>query len=216
MTDTRRLRVLIVDDHPVFREGLRSLIDAAPDMEVAGEAEDGDAALRLALDLDLDVVIMDLHLPGPSGVEVTRQVAAERPGIRVLVVSMFEQDDSVFAAMRAGARGYLLKGAQPDELLRAVRAVAAGDAIFGPAIAARMIDYFETGRPVPFPDLTTREREILVLIAQGRSNQAIANHLVLSLKTIRNHVSNIFTKLRVVDRAEAIVKAREAGLGSPS
>ena len=210
------LRVLLADDHPVFRQGLRTTIEAATDVEVAGEAKTGDEAVEQALALQPDVVIMDLQMPERNGIEATREIVAQSPHVGVLVLTMFEDDDSVFAAMRAGARGYLLKGSDHDEIVRAIRAVASGEAIFGPAIATRLMSYFSAAAGGPaqaFPELTAREREVLELIAQGRSNAAIAQQLVLSQKTVRNHVSNIFTKLQVLDRSQAIVKAREAGLG---
>ena len=210
------LRVLIADDHPLFRDGLRNLIEAAPDAEVVGEAASGADVVELALELQPDVVVMDLHMPGVNGMEATRRIVETSPHIGVLVLTMFEDDDSVFAAMRAGARGYLLKGSDNEETLRALRAVGAGEAIFSPAIAERLIAFFASapsGPPQAFPELTGRERDVLELVAQGKSNAAIAHQLTLSQKTIRNHVSNIFTKLRVADRAQAIVRAREAGLG---
>ena len=208
------VRVLVVDDHPVFRDGLRALLASAAGVEIAGEAATGQDAVDAAAALQPDVVLMDLHLPGLNGIEATRAIVAASPHIAILILTMLEDDDSVFAAMRAGARGYLLKGAAQDEILRAIEAVASGEAIFGPVIAARVIEYFSARRPPePFPDLTDREREVLELIAQGASNPEIARHFVLSPKTVRNHVSNIFTKLQVADRAHAIVRAREAGLG---
>ncbi len=210
------LRILLADDHPLFRRGLRAAIDGDASFEIVAEAENGDEAVELALELQPDVVVMDVQMPGRSGIEATRAIVRQSPHVGVLVVTMFEDDDSVFAAMRAGARGYLLKGADHDEIARAVRAVASGDAIFGPSIAIRLMAYFAASsgvHPQPFPELTLREREVLELIAQGRSNSQIAHHLVLSGKTVRNHVSNIFTKLHVLDRAQAIVKARDAGLG---
>jgi DNA-binding NarL/FixJ family response regulator len=210
------LRVLVADDHPLFRDGLRSALASHGDAEVVGEAATGDAAITSALELQPDVVVMDLQMPGANGIEATRRIIEASPHIGVLVLTMFEDDDSVFAAMRAGARGYLLKGAGQDEIARAVRAVAAGEAVFGPAVAQRLMDFFASqpsGPPPAFPDLTEREREILELVAQGESNQSIARRLFLSQKTVRNHVSNIFTKLQVADRAQAIVRAREAGLG---
>jgi DNA-binding NarL/FixJ family response regulator len=210
------LRVLVADDHPLFRDGLRSALASHGDAEVVGEAATGDAAITSALELQPDVVVMDLQMPGANGIEATRRIIEASPHIGVLVLTMFEDDDSVFAAMRAGARGYLLKGAGQDEIARAVRAVAAGEAVFGPAVAQRLMDFFASqpsGPPPAFPDLTEREREILELVAQGESNQSIARRLFLSQKTVRNHVSNIFTKLHVADRAQAIVRAREAGLG---
>jgi DNA-binding NarL/FixJ family response regulator len=208
------VRVLVVDDHPVFRDGLRALLASAAGVEIAGEAATGQDAVDAAAALQPDVVLMDLHLPGLNGIEATRAIVAASPHIAILILTMLEDDDSVFAAMRAGARGYLLKGAAQDEILRAIEAVASGEAIFGPVIAARVIEYFSARRPPePFPDLTDREREVLELIAQGASNPDIARHFVLSPKTVRNHVSNIFTKLQVADRAHAIVRAREAGLG---
>jgi DNA-binding NarL/FixJ family response regulator len=209
-----RLRVVVADDHPLFRQGLRSVIAAAGDMEVAGEAEDGEEAVALVARTRPDVVLMDLRMPRASGVEATRRILAADPGARVLVLTMHEDDDSVFAALRAGARGYLLKGSDEGEVLRAIRAVALGEGIFGPAIAARMAGYFGVRPPEPFPDLTPRERAILTLIARGLGNQAIATELSLSLKTVRNHVSHVFTKLRVPDRAQAILAARAAGLGA--
>jgi DNA-binding NarL/FixJ family response regulator len=213
MTET--IRVLITDDHPVFRQGLKGLLHALG-IEVVGEAENGPDAVKLSAELQPDVVVMDLHMPGGNGIEATRTITRTSPRIGVLVLTMFRDDDSVFAAMRAGARGYLLKESGAEEIARAVRAVAAGEAIYGPEIARRVLTYF-TDMPDPrqaaFPELTEREREVLELIAQGRSNAEIAGTLFLSQKTVRNHVSNIFMKLHVADRAQAIVVAREAGLG---
>jgi len=211
------VRVLLVDDHPVFRHGMRSLLEAVPDVEVVGEGRDGSEAVELAGRLRPDVVVMDLNMPGLDGVAATREICGALPDTGVLVLTMFEDDDSVFAAMRAGARGYLVKGADSPEVLRAIEGVAAGDAIFGPSVAQRVLGYLT--RPLSsrderlFPDLTSREREILELIAAGSGNAAIAQRLFLSPKTVRNNVSNIFVKLQVADRAEAIVRARRAGLG---
>ncbi|MCD0452856.1 response regulator transcription factor [Actinocorallia sp. API 0066] len=200
----------------MFRQGLRALLEAL-EIGVVGEAESGPAAVQLAHDVQPDVVVMDLHMPGGNGIEATRTITRTSPHIGVLVLTMFRDDDSVFAAMRAGARGYLLKESGAEEIARAVRAVAAGEAIYGPEIARRVLTYF-TDMPDPrksaFPELTDREREVLELIAQGRNNGEIAGILFLSPKTIRNHVSNIFMKLHVADRAQAIVLAREAGLGT--
>src|SRR5689334_532469 len=198
------LRVLIADDHPLFRDGLRTLLSAMPETEVVGEVATGEEAITQAATLQPDVILMDLHMPGLNGIEATRQILATSPHIRILVLTMFEDDDSVFAALRVGARGYLLKGADKAEIVRAIRAVERGEAIFGPAIAQRLMHYFATPRPSPavtaFPDLTDREREILTLIAQGWGNSEIAARLVVSLKTVRNYVSNIFSKLEVADR----------------
>lgn len=212
--DDARIRILIVDDNAEFREGLRGLLAAQPDLAVVGEAAAGDAALVLAARLLPDVVLMDLQMPDLNGIEATRRLVATSPHVGVLVVTMFEDDDSVFAAMRAGARGYLLKGARKAETLRAIRAVASGEAIFSPVIARRLMGFFTAVRPVPtiFPELTDREREILAHIAQGHGNQEIAGRLSLSLKTVRNHVSSIYGKLQVADRAQAALRAREGGL----
>ncbi len=212
-----RLRVLIADDHPLFRQGLRVLVESADDLTVVGEAQTGSDAIAQTLEKRPHVVLMDLNMPHLGGVEATRRIVAAHPQTRVLILTMFEEDESVFAAMRAGARGYLLKGSGRDEVLRAVRTVAAGEAIFGPAIAQRLTSYFAStagGAPRPFPELTAREHEVLELIARGNSNGEIAAALAVSLKTVRNHVSNVFTKLRVATRAQAIVKARESGMGS--
>jgi DNA-binding NarL/FixJ family response regulator len=208
------LRILIADDHPVFRQGLRAIIEGAGDMVLVGEAATGLEAIDGVEEHAPDVVLMDLQMPDLGGIEATRRIIATRPGIRILVLTMVEQGDSVFAAMRAGARGYLLKGSGSAEVLRAVRAVGAGDAIFGPAVADRLSELLGSDDPVEraFPDLTDRERDVLERMARGRTNAEIAAELALSLKTVRNHVSNIFTKLAVTGRAQAIVKAREAGL----
>jgi DNA-binding NarL/FixJ family response regulator len=211
------MRVLVADDHPMYRYGLRTLLEATPDLEVVGEAATGVEAVSAAATLQPDIVVMDLNMPGLNGIDATRAILRANPGTGVLVLTMFDDDESVFAAMRAGARGYLLKGADKSEIARAVLAVASGEAIFGPAVAQRVIDYFSTARPAgqppAFPELTEREREILELIAQGHRNPAIAKQLVLSPNTVRNHVSSIFAKLQVADRAQAIIRAREAGLG---
>jgi DNA-binding NarL/FixJ family response regulator len=209
-------RILIADDHALFRDGLRALLDSVPDTEVVGEAATGDEAIAQAAELQPDVVLMDIQMPQPNGIEATRRILCTSPHIGVIVVTMFEDDDSVFAAVRAGARGYVLKGADQAEMLRAIRAVARGEALFGRAIAERLMTFFAAPRvalPMVFPELTDREREVLDLIAQGYNNTEIAQELVLSPKTVRNHVSNIFSKLQVADRAQAIVRAREAGLG---
>jgi DNA-binding NarL/FixJ family response regulator len=211
------IRVLIADDHPYFRRGVRTLLRALPETEVVGEAATGAEAISLAAALQPDVILMDLQMPDVNGIEATRRVLHTSPHIGVLVVTMSKDDDSIFAAMRAGARGYLLKGADQGEIVRAISAVANGEAIFSPAVAHRLMEYFAeldpTALPHAFPELTDREREILDLIAHGRSNTEIAQRLVLSPKTVRNHVSNIFSKLQVADRAQAIVRARDAGLG---
>ena len=210
------LRVLIVEDHPVFRDGLRALLTSIQGTDVVGEAASGVEAVAQALALQPDVVVMDLDLPGIGGLAATRQIVATSPHVGVLVLTMFDDDDSLFAAMRAGARGYLLKGADQDDIRRAILAVGDGDAIFGPAIARRLMEYFSVPRPDvrdAFPELTERERQVLNLIAQGHANAAIASRMAISTKTVRNHVSSIFTKLQVTDRAQAIVRAREAGLG---
>jgi DNA-binding NarL/FixJ family response regulator len=212
------LRVLIADDHPVFRQGLRAIIEGAGDMVLVGEAATGLEAVAGAEELGPDVVLMDLQMPELGGIEATRRIVARRPDARILVLTMIEQGDSIFAAMRAGARGYLLKGSDRAEVLQAVRAVGAGNAIFAPAVADRLSTLLGSGDPVEraFPDLPDRERDVLERMAQGRSNAEIAADLALSLKTVRNHVSNVFTKLQVTGRAQAIVKAREAGLSAPS
>ena len=210
-------KVLIADDHRHFRDGLRALLLSAPDLELVGEAEDGAQTISLATQLQPDVIMMDLQMPGVGGIDATRRILHSSPHISVLVLSMFDDDDSIFAALQAGARGYLLKGALKAEILRAIRAVSSGEAIFGPVIAKRLINYFATPRPSApadaFPQLTEREKEILALLAQHQTNPEIARRLQLSAKTIRNHVSNVFTKLQVADRAEAIIRAREGGLG---
>ncbi|SDN48059.1 response regulator [Allokutzneria albata] len=210
-----QMRVLVVDDHPLFRYGLCAMLSTVPEIEVVGEAATGTAAVSLAASLQPDVVVMDLNMPDFNGVEASRRITHTSPHIGVLVLTMFDDDQSVFAAMRAGARGYLLKGAGEDEIVRAIRAVGQGEAIFGPAVATRLLGFFGStpAQPVEaFPELTSREREVLSLIAQGESNPAIARQLVISPKTVRNHVSNIFSKLHVADRAQAIMRAREAGL----
>ena len=210
------VHVLVVDDHPLFLEGLSTLLHEPPEAEVVGRATNGADAVALAADLQPDVVVMDLHLPDINGVDATREIVGTSPHIAVLVLTMVSDDDSVFAAMRAGARGYLLKGADHDDIRRGVLAVARGEAIFGPGVADRVISFFavrQTGGSSPFPELTPRETEVLALVADGLSNDAIARRLLLTNKTVRNHLSNIFVKLQVTDRAEAIVRARRAGLG---
>jgi DNA-binding NarL/FixJ family response regulator len=217
MIDGEVIRVLIADDHILFRDGLRALLDSAPDLEFVGEATNGDEVIRLAASLQPDIVLMDIQMPGPNGIEATRQVVNASPHVKIVIVTMFEDDRSVFAAMRAGARGYILKGAKHHEMLRAIRAVANGEAIFSPGIATRLVQYFDSVRPTApprlFPELSEREREVLDLIARGLKNADIAERLVLSPKTVRNHVTNILSKLHAADRAEAIVRARLAGLG---
>ena len=213
------LRVLVVDDHPLYRDGLVTAIAAMPDVEVVGDAGDGAAAVGMAKELEPDVVVMDLHMPELNGIDATRRIVANRPDTAVLVLTMLESDDSVFAAMRAGARGYLLKGADRAEIRRALEAVANGEVVFSAGIASRVLSFFAAGPSAPavtpFPTLTEREREILDLVARGLTNTAIAQRLVLSSKTVRNHVSNVFTKLQVAGRAEAVAQARDAGLGAP-
>lgn len=209
-------RVLLADDHEAFRSGLAALLRTVDGIAVIGEASSGEDAVRLALETQPDVVVMDLNMADLDGIEATRRIVATSPHIAVLVLSMYEDDDQVFGSLKAGARGYLLKGADRTEIVRAIRSVASGEAIFGPGIARRLVAFFAAGggaAPTAFPELTTREREILDLVARGLSNTEITARLVLSPKTVRNHVSNIFSKLQVADRAQAIVRARDAGLG---
>jgi DNA-binding NarL/FixJ family response regulator len=211
----RPITVVIVDDHPVVRRGLRALIDSFADFEVVGEASEGDSAVREVLLQRPDVVVMDVMMPGVDGVEATRRIVKAVPDTAVLVLSMADEDDIVFSAMQAGARGYLLKGAAQEEIDRAMKAVVAGEAIFGPGVAARLLGHFTrpAAEAAPFPELTPREREVLEEVARGRRNAAIAQALGLAPKTVANHMSSIFVKLRVTDRSEAIILARDEGLG---
>lgn len=211
------IQILIADDHTLFRDGLKALFASVPDTAVVGEAANGSEAITLAEKLQPDVLLMDIQMPGLNGIEATRQIVQTSPHIGVIIVTMFADDDSIFAAMRAGARGYVLKGADQDEMLRTIRAVARGEALFGPTIASRLQSYFVAPKPNEaaqiFPNLTERERDVLALLAQGFNNGEIAHQLHISPKTVRNHCSNIFSKLQVVDRAQAIIHARNAGLG---
>lgn len=215
------IRVLIADDHLFYREGVRTLLGTADEIEIIGEASNGLDAVTRATQLEPDIILMDLKMPGLNGIDATRQIIQKQPKVGILVITMFDDDESVFAVMRAGARGYILKDADQEELVRAITAVYRGEAIFSPAIAQRMMNYFSNvsreGRSKvnnAFPELTEREFEILEWIAQGYSNPAIANKLSLSVKTVQNNVSNILSKLQVVDRSEAIFRAREKGLGN--
>ena len=211
------IRILLADDHAILRQGLRAMLDSTPEFEVVGEATTGEEAVTRSAELRPDVVLMDIQMPDLNGIEATRRVVDTDPNAGVVILTMFRDDDSVFAAMRAGARGYVVKDAGGEEVLRVVRAVASGEAHFGPEIAKRLMGFFSAPRSAPasevFPELTAREHEVLDLIARGLSNTEISRRFFLSPKTVRNHISNIFTKLRVADRAEAIVRAREAGLG---
>lgn len=208
-----RLRVLICDDNEQFRAGMKSLIDSAEETEVAGEAASGREVIRQAEALQPDIILMDIKMPELNGIEATRQIVQSSPHIGILMLTMLDDDDSVFEAMRAGARGYLLKGALKAEILRAINGVSSGEAIFGPAIARRMMQYFAAPRPdklaQAFPHLTDREREILQELSAQKTNAEIARTMGVAPKTVRNHVSNIFVKLQVASRAEAIARARD-------
>ena len=211
-----KFTVLIADDHPVFRKGLRALLASLAEVELVGEATNGLEAIQLAEQLQPDILLMDLQMPEGGGLTAIRQIVQTSPHIRILVITMFQDDDSVFAALRAGARGYVLKDMDDMEISRAILAVGNGEAIFSPAIAERLMDFFSARPALPveiFPELTESERKVLRLMAGGANNEAIARHLSLSHKTVRNYVSNIFSKLQVADRSQAIVKAREAGFG---
>ena len=215
------ISVLVVDDHTLFRDGLSAILTNVPDIEVAGEAGTGPEAIAQAKALKPNVILMDINLPEINGIEATQQVLAHHPDTKVVMLTMLEDDDSLFAAMRAGARGYILKGADKAEVVKTIRAVADGEALFGAAIAGRLTKFFQGGHKSlqqsasnqPFPKLTEREREILTYIAQGKNNQEISQNLYISIKTVSNHISNIFNKLQVADRAQAIVAARQSGLG---
>src|SRR5215210_2548939 len=215
MKDT--VRVLIADDHPLFREGMRGRLDRVADVAVVGEAASGDEVVELARKLEPHVVLMDIKMPGLNGIEATREILRANPRVGVLMLTMFEDDDSVFAAMRAGAKGYLLKDSGGEGVVHAIRAVTSGEAVFGPGVAERIIGFFSAPRSATtqraFPELTGREEQILALVARGKSNQEIAKQLFVSVKTVRNHVSNILVKLQVADRAQAVIRARDAGIG---
>lgn len=216
------IRVLIADDHTLFRDGVCAILKAAPDIQAVGEAATGREAIRQAVNTAPDVILMDIQMPDMNGIEATQSILKLNPNIGIIIVTMLEDNDSLFAAMRAGARGYVLKGADKAEMLRSIRAVANGEALFGPAIADRLVEFFQelqvaAGKqvaPKAFPELTDREHEILDLIARGNNNQEIASHLHISQKTVSNHISNIYNKLQVADRAQAIVRAKDAGLGN--
>jgi DNA-binding NarL/FixJ family response regulator len=215
MADSAPIRVLVVDDHPVVRDGLRALLGSIDGVELVAEATGGETAIREVTTHRPDVVLMDLHLPDLDGMEATRRIRRLVPGTAVLVLTMLEDDDTVAAAMRAGAQGYLLKGATQDDIARAIQTVASGGAFLGPQVARRVLGLLTDPRrdEVPFPELTARERDVLDLIASGHPNREIARQLGISVKTVSNHISNVFAKLHLADRSEAIVRARDAGLG---
>jgi DNA-binding NarL/FixJ family response regulator len=215
----RPIRIVVADDHPVVRGGLVAMLRTIPGLDVVGEASDGDAAALAVLEHRADVILMDVRMPGKDGIEATRTIRGMAPDCRVLMLTMFDDDATVFTAMQAGAQGYLLKDAEQDEIVRAVHGVVAGEAIFGPGVAARVLAYFSGPPRVvaaehPFPELTDRERVVLEQLAQGRRNAEIAAQLYLSPKTVSNHLTVIFAKLQVAGRGEAIVRAREGGLGT--
>ena len=222
--DDRHLRVLIADDHPIFLAGMQLTLDSYPGLTCIAAVTTGAEAVRLAISQRPEVAVLDINMPDLSGVAAARMIAAEAPDVGLLMLSMLSDNESVFAALRAGARGYLLKGSTPDEVVAAIRAVGTGGAVFGQSIAARIVEYFTAGSAVSpsgtadeaatLPGLTEREREILTFLADGESNPAIAARLHLSPKTVRNHVSSILAKLQVADRRQAMLRAREAGLGS--
>lgn len=210
------IRIVVADDHPVVRSGITALLSSLPGFTVVGMATNGREALKECLLAKPDVLILDLQMPDVDGLAATRNIVRAAPQVAILILTMHDDDESLFAAMRAGARGYLVKGAEQEEIARAVQAVAAGEAIFGPGAAARLFGLFTASEPASaptFPQLTAREREILDLVAAGMSNTAIGARLGLAVKTVANNVSAVFTKLQVADRAQAIVRAREAGLG---
>lgn len=212
------ITIVIADDHPVVRSGLSALLASIEGLEVLAAVADGHAAVREAVTHRPDVLVMDIQMPGLDGIEATRLITNSAPEVAVLMLTLYEDDDSVFSAMRAGARGYLLKGAEQEEIVRGIRAVAAGEAIFGPGVARRVLGFFTAPPPAqtpPFPTLTGRERDVLDLIAAGHPNGRISARLGISPKTVANHISSIFTKLQVADRAEAIIRARDAGMGLP-
>lgn len=219
---TEAIRVLIADDHTIFREGLAALLESVPDVEVVGTAATGRESIEQAQSLMPDIILLDIMMPDLTGIEAARRILEAQVDTKIIMLTMLEDDDSLFAAMRAGARGYVLKGANKAEVLQTLRAVAQGHASFGPAIASRLTAFFqhvkppsrEGKSPIVFPELTVREREVLDLIASGNNNQAIAARLYISPKTVSNHISSIFDKLQVADRAQAIIKAREAGMGN--
>lgn len=211
------IRVVLVDDHPVYRDGLSMLLDSMDGVTVVATAANGDEAIAATDATEADVVVMDVQMPGRDGIETTRVITGRHPHLAVVILTMSEDDGTVFAAMRAGARGYLVKGADQQQILAAIRAVAGGELVFGAAVAQRVAEFF-SATPTPqtataFPQLTAREREVLDLLAAGRTNPQIAQALFLSPKTVRNNVSNIFAKLQVADRTEAILRARDAGFG---
>ena len=215
--EDEEIRVVLADDHPIYRDGLAALLATVDGIRVVGTASTGAEAVAAAAEHEPDVVVMDVSMPVMNGIDATRAVTSAHPHVGVVVVTMSEDDATVFAAMQAGARGYLLKGANQAEIVRAITAVSRGEAIFGPALARRIADFFSATAPAAetaFPQLTAREREILDLVAAGRSNAQIAAALYLSPKTVRNNVSNVFAKLHVGDRAEAVARARDAGLGA--
>jgi len=217
----KHVRVLIADDHALFREGIHAILKPVPEIEIVGEAGTGEEAITLASDLKPDVILMDIQMPDINGVEATQHILKTQPNVGIIIVTMLEDDDSLFSAMRAGARGYVLKGADKAEMLKSILAVSNGEALFGPVIAAKLLNFFHENPQktkneslsIAFPELTDREREILGCVARGDTNVEIAERLTISLKTVRNHVSNIFNKLQVVNRAQAAIRARDAGLG---
>ena len=216
------IRVLLVDDHALFRDGLRAIFMAVTDIQIIGEAASGEEAIRQARTLQPEVILMDIQMDGMNGIDAAKRILSERPDTHIVMLTMLEDSDSLFAAMVAGAKSYILKGARRADVLKTIRAVADGEVLFGAAIAGRVSQFFQnldepTPRKLPsssvFPELTYRERDILGLIASGHNNHEIAERLGIASKTVSNHISNIFNKLQVADRAQAIVKAREAGLG---